>query len=80
MAETIGEKNKGSTDMKKSTFLPDWEEIYFFVELNEKSFSLEWHMLLISVFYIKTRQVKTLLYSHTRKSCFERPQQRTSLI
>ncbi len=38
-----GEKNKGSIDMKESTFLPEWDVLYalFFVEQNKKSFSLE---------------------------------------
>ncbi len=44
MAETIGEKNKGSADMK-SIFLHEWEELYFFVQRNEKSFCLKGHML-----------------------------------
>ncbi len=41
MAKTLGEKSKGSADIKKSTFSPKWEELYFFVDQKEKSFSLE---------------------------------------
>ncbi len=45
-AKPAGKKNKGSTDMKESTLLPEWNKLYSFVvvvvvvvEQNEKSLS-----------------------------------------
>ncbi len=66
-AETTRENNKGSADMKESTFLHDWDVLYYFVVVdkqNEKSFRL--NCCCKSVFS-SLKQVKILLYSHVKE-------------
>ncbi len=68
--ETIGEKNTGSADIKESKFLRESDVLFFCCCCFWTNWKIcQFEMLLgISVFFSKTNQIKTCLYSRMWKS------------